>query len=311
MRIVFFGTPDFAVPAFQSLENKHEILAVFTQPDRPSGRGNKPTPSPVKKAAIEKGIQVHQPQTLKLDHSRDLRRELKGLNPDVFVVVAYGMMLPRGLLRMPIFGCINIHASLLPKYRGASPIHAALLNGDKETGISIIQMDEGIDTGDVLLRRAITIAPDERFTELNNRMAQLGAECIMSVLDSPNRIGEKQDDSRASYAPIIKRSDGLINWCCSVEQINNQIRAYDPWPGTYTLYNGKPLKIWGMTPLKDRPDDSPPGTVVVSSPTEGLLIKAGDGLCKITMIQNQGGNQMSTETFLRGNKIEQGTILTL
>ena len=309
MKIVFFGTPEFSVPALELLAAKHSVLGVLTQPDRPSGRGKKLTQSPVKAAALKLDVPVFQPETLKLCNTRDIRHELKCINADIFVVAAYGLMLPRGILNMPPLGSVNIHASLLPMYRGASPIHGALLNGDDETGISIMQMDEGLDTGDVLLQESLSISPGEVFASLHDRMAELGAKCIIKALESAGSKGTPQDESKASYAPIIKKSDGEINWRNPTKRIINQVRAYNSWPGTYTYYKDKPIKIWGIHSITDSCPEAMPGTVVVSSSKDGLAVKTGDGLCKITEIQGLGGKRMITEAFLRGSLIEKDVVL--
>jgi len=306
------GTPAFAVPSLKALIKNHEVVAVCTQPDRPAGRGNKLTPSPIKEVALSYNIPVLQPHTLRLDESREIRTQLKSYNADLFVVAAYGIILPKGVLRMPSLACINVHASLLPKYRGASPIHASLLNGDTSTGITIMHMDVGIDTGDMILQRTLDISPTERFSELHDRMADLGGETLLeaiTMLKNGTAPRLPQDDALSCHAPMLKKTDGLIDWSKSTKQIQNLIRALELWPNAYTTFNGQVTKIWGIKNVVEDGDlkgleSTPAGTILYADSNKGLLIKTGDGVARIMELQAVGGKRMSTADYLRGRKIE-------
>jgi methionyl-tRNA formyltransferase len=285
------GTPMFAVPCLNALVTKHEVIGVFTQPDRPSGRGHKLAASPVKVAATEYGIPVFQPETLKISESKEIRAELASFGADIFVVVAYGLLLPKGVLAMPPHGCVNVHASLLPKYRGASPIHSALLNGDNETGITIMHMDTGIDTGDIISQKSLQISREEHFPQLHDRMSQLGAELLLETLtqiENGTATRTPQNNSLASHSPLIKKEDGEIDWNDSTEKILNKIRAFDPWPGCFTTHNGQTLKIWNA---EDAGNLSPSGA---------MIFKTADGAIRITELQPAGKKRMLAVDFLRG-----------
>jgi len=316
MKIIFMGTPEFAVPCLDAIVERHEVLAVCTQPDRPGGRGHKLRPSPVKEAALAHGIPVLQPHTLRKCPRRTastentpkcdcivsnpescpakIRQQLADFCADIFVVAAYGLLLPKGVLEMPVHGCVNVHASLLPKYRGASPIHSAILHGETETGITIMQMDTGLDTGDIILQKSLPIAPDDAFPGLHNRMANLGANALMDALaqiENGTATRTPQDNSKSSHAPLIKKTDGEINWKNSSEKILNQIRAFDPWPGCYTMYNGEVIKIFGGK-LSLAPYPTP----------QTLIFETGDGAIEVTEVQAAGKKRMPAEDFLRGVK---------
>jgi len=318
------GTPEFAVPPLLEIIKHHQVVAVLTQPDRPAGRGHKLTPSPVKVAALAHGIEVLQPETLRIRKgdneaanaaAKEARSILQGYGADIFVVAAYGLILPKAVLEMPRRGSINIHASLLPKYRGASPIHAALLNGDTETGITIIHMDTGIDTGDMILKRSLVIPQEEHFPSLHNRMAALGAATIieaLTALDNGSAERTPQNHDIHSYAPMIKKTDGQINWQTTSQEIINKTRALDPWPGAYTSLNGQPLKIWQAEKTswsQNATNSISPGAVLTANPTDGLTIKTADGAIKITEIQPPDKKRMPTTDYLRGQKLELGLIL--
>ena len=323
MKVVFMGTPEFAVPALQQLIKHHDVVAVCTQPDRRAGRGHKMQMSPVKTLALSAGVEVLQPETLRIKKSpagdaiqlnaetKKIRDYLNLLNADIFVVAAYGLLLPKAVLDMPRFGCINIHASLLPKYRGASPIHAAIKDGETTTGITIMYMDAGIDTGDMILQRELAIGPEERFQSLHDRMAALGGVCIIDALaqlEAGTAARTAQDDSKSSYAPMIQKTDALIQWSWPTARIINLTRAFDPWPGPYTLYNGESLKIWRVE-RHDTAAGLTPGTVLISDPTKGLLVSTGDGAAWILEMQSAGGKRMSARDYLRGRDIGVGEIL--
>jgi len=317
MRVVFMGTPEYAVPSFRQLLTRHEVVAVLTQPDRRAGRGYKMQMSPVKALALEAEVTVLQPETLRVKRSasihensdiREIRDYLVKLDADVFVVAAYGLILPKAVLAMPHFGCINVHASLLPKYRGASPIHAAIKDGETITGITIMHMNEGIDTGDIILQKELAIASDERTPSLHDRMATLGGECIIEALarmEAGTATRIPQDNKLSSYAPMIQKSDGLIHWAWSTERIINLTRAFDPWPGPYTVYAGETIKIWRVEKA-DIAENTPSGTVLAVDSSKGILVRTGDGGAWILEIQAAGGKRMATVDFLRGRNIEVG-----
>ena len=315
MKIVFMGTPDFAVPPLRQLLACHNVLAVLTQPDRPSGRGHKLQISPVKALALEAGVEVLQPETLLIKKqnkdAKQIRDYLAELNADIFVVAAYGLILPKAVLEMPRYGCVNIHASLLPKYRGASPIHMAIKDGETETGITIMQMDTGIDTGDMILQRRLSIPPDERTPSLHDRMAVLGGECIIEALaqiEAGTANFAPQDNTASSHAPMIKKIDGMINWAWPTARINNLIRAFDPWPGPYTHYNGTVIKIWQIEEAPTT-ESAAPGTILVADPAKGLQVCTGDGTAWIQELQPPGGKRMKATDYLRGRSISVGELL--
>jgi len=314
MKIVYMGTPAFAVPPLDALlESHHQVVAVCTQPDRPSGRGHKLTPSPVKVRALEYGLPVLQPETLRIAESKEIRAQLKSYDADIFVVAAYGLLLPKGVLNMPPMGCINVHASLLPRYRGASPIHAALLNGDEKSGITIMHMDIGIDTGDMILKKELAISPDERFPSLHNRMANLGAEALLealTMLENGTAPRIPQDDALSCHAPMLQKSDAIINWGQSSTQIINMTRALDPWPGSQTMYNGEPLKIWRLeaAEIAWHSENGKPGEIIAIDMKKGLIIRTGNGAVWATELQGGGSKRMPATDYLRGHKIEAGAV---
>jgi len=326
------GTPEFAVPSLQQLLAHHEVVAVCTQPDRPAGRGHKLHMSPIKTLALSAGVEVLQPNSLRMSkkpaddaaiqsnkNAKLIRDYLVELGADIFVVAAYGMILPRFVLDIPRLGCVNVHASLLPKYRGASPIHAAIKNGETTTGITIMYMDTGIDTGDMILQRNLPIGPKERVSSLHDRMAALGGECIIEALAQLERgtaTRSPQDDSASTYAPMIQKSDGLIDWAWPTDRIINLTRAFDPWPGPYTMYKGETIKIWQVekadTPEawqsenNDARKNPPPGTVLAVDPTKGLHVRTGDNSAWILELQASGGKRMKATDYLRGRAIVVG-----
>jgi len=310
MKIVFMGTPEFAVPTLRQLLMYHEVVAVYTQPDRPAGRGNKLQISPIKALALDAGIDVIQPVNFK---QKEVRESLACLNADVFIVAAYGIILPKSVLDMPRLGCINVHASLLPKYRGASPIHAVIKNGETTTGITIMYMDVGIDTGDMIYKQELTIYPKERVGSLHDRLAELGGECIIEALmqlEAGTAARIPQDDADSSYAPMIQKSDGLIDWSCSTQQIINLIRAFDPWPGSYTIYEDQFMKIWHLSETENQPkEDILPGTILAADQAQGILVQTGSGVACILEIQASGSKRMTAKDYLRGREIKVGAIL--
>ena len=307
MRILFMGTPDFAVPILKTLAQKYQVLAAVTQPDRPKGRGRGVMFSPVKECALSLGLPVLQPEKAREDNFIET---ITALEADVFVVVAYGQILPTRILQIPPLGCINIHASLLPRYRGAAPMQRAILNGDPVTGITVIYMDKGIDTGDMILKKSLPIEESDRFVDVHDKMAALSCECIVRALEqikAGTAVREPQNPEEATYAPVLKKEDGRINWNCTTTRIINQMRALDPWPGTYTYHEGQVLKIWDCVSWEGSKPDAKPGEVLEAK--EHLLVKTGDGALSITELQGQGGKRMRSEDYLRGRGIAVGTVL--
>ncbi|ERM92386.1 methionyl-tRNA formyltransferase [Caldanaerobacter subterraneus subsp. yonseiensis KB-1] len=308
MRIVFMGTPEFAVPSLKRLfEEGYDVLAVVTQPDKQRGRGMKVSFSPVKELALQKGVKVLQPESVK--NNPEFLQELKELNPEVIVVAAYGKILPEEILTLPEYGCINVHASLLPKYRGAAPINWAIINGEKETGITTMLMDKGLDTGEMLLKRSIAIEEDDDAQTLHDKLANLGAEVLSETLKKLKEgklIPEKQKDEEATYAPIITKEMGHIDWKSPACRIRNLIRGLKPWPGCYTFYDGKMLKIW-KAEVVEHFGNEPPGSVLKSK--DELIVKCGENALRILEIQQEGSRKMGIREYLIGHNIPEGTIL--
>ncbi|MCL2420311.1 MAG: methionyl-tRNA formyltransferase [Defluviitaleaceae bacterium] len=307
MKILFMGTPDFAVPILESLAKKHQIVAAVTQPDRPKGRGRGVVFSPVKEYAMTLGVPVLQPEKVRND---DFIAELTALGADIFVVVAYGQILPLRILQIPPMGCINIHASLLPKYRGAAPMQRAILDGDAVTGVTIMHMDKGMDTGDMILKKTMPIEAGDRFADVHDKMAALSCECILEVLEqieAGTAVREPQNHDEATYAPMLTKEDGSIDWNGSTARIINQVRALDPWPGTCTYYEGQMLKIWGCMAWDGDIPDVMPGEVIESG--RHLLVKTGDGALSVTEMQGQGSKRMGAGDYLRGRPIAVGVVL--
>ncbi|RMF11433.1 MAG: methionyl-tRNA formyltransferase [Alphaproteobacteria bacterium] len=306
LRLAFMGTPDFAVPALERLiAEGHDLRLVLTQPPRPAGRGHRLRRSPVHELAERHGIPVHTPERLKGDAA--IVEELTGLDLDVAVVVAYGLILPREVLEAPRLGALNIHASLLPRWRGAAPIQRAILAGDRETGITIMKMDEGLDTGPILARRAIAIRPDETAGTLHDRLAALGAEMIAEVLPAyafGSLTPRPQPQEGVTYARKIEKRETRIDWGEDAPALARRIRAFSPAPGARAWLDGEPLKI-----LMARPsghvgkEGAPPGTVLAASP---LVVACGDGAVEITRLQRPGRAPLEAEEFLRGFRIEPG-----
>ncbi len=306
MRIVYMGTPDFAVPALRALhEAGHEIARVVTRPDAKSNRGNRIHFSPIKETALELGIPVLQPQ--KLRGNAEILEELRSVEPEVIVVAAYGRILPVEILELPARGCLNIHASLLPRFRGAAPIQAALLEGDERTGVTIMQMEEGLDTGAMLLKDS-TPVDGKNCGQLHEELAAMGGRLIIEVLQNLDRLEpQKQDDALATYAPMISKKDGLVDFNRSPEQIERQMRAFDPWPGTYTYWGDKMMKLWQGQALGQE-TDAEPGTVLAAGP-EGIDIAAGGRILRLTQLQMPGKKRTPAGEYLKGNSIEIGTVL--
>ena len=307
MKIIFAGTPKFAACSLKALiATKHDVVAVLTQPDRPSGRGRKLTPSSVKALALEHDIDVHQPLTLKNQSAQDL---VKSFNADLMVVVAYGLILPKAILSIPTYGCLNIHASLLPRWRGAAPIQRAIEAGDKQTGISIMQMDEGLDTGDVISKQAINIVENEITLSLHDRLADLGAELIVATLtqlEAGTSTHEKQDNSQATYAQKLSRQESIIDWSLSARAIVNRIHAFNPWPGAKARHNDVELKIL-KAKVVDEQITSQIGEITVED--KKILVQANEGHIELIELQKPGGKPMTAAQFLNGYSFKFGDFL--
>lgn len=313
LNIIFMGTPDFALPVLEAVQSSnHQLLAVVTQPDRPRGRGKHLTPPPVKTWAMKNRIPVHQP--LKIRGNQDFLDKISRLNPDLIITAAYGQILPGSLLDIPPLGCINVHASLLPEYRGASPIQQVLIDGRKKTGISMIYMDEGMDTGDIIMQQQLTIEPEENAGQLHDRLAALGANMIPAVLNlfgQGKPVGTPQDSKKATYCSKIDKNRGEIQWEQSAESICNLVRGLTPWPGTFTFLNqGKRLKVLRALTMECHPHHHhTPGTVLTADESNGFQVACGQGAIRIMQLQEQGGKQLADLDYLRGNLIETGTKL--
>lgn len=308
MKIVFMGTPDFAVPCLKALaESNHSVEAVFTQPDKPKGRGYKMIPTPVKASALEYGLTVHQPLSLrKGDDAVEAMETLKSIAPDLIVVTAYGQILPKEVLELPKYGCINIHASLLPAYRGAAPINWCILNGETRTGVTSMQMSEGLDTGDMLIKSETEIGENETYAELYERLSVMGGEVLLktlTALEEGTLAPEKQDDSLSSYSPMIRKEMSALDFSKSAGELHNTIRGVTG----FTMLGGKRLKIFRSEIVSGESDSAKNGEIV--NPSD-FTVKCGDGkLLKFTEIQLEGSKRMKTEDFLRGKKLEKGEIL--
>ena len=308
MNIIFMGTPDFAIPSLTLLLASDNTLAgVVTQPDRPRGRGKQLQPPPVKVLAQQHGLPIIQPEKVK---EEDCLQWLKAQHPDLIVVVAFGQILPPRILRLPPHGCINLHASLLPHYRGAAPINRTIMNGDTKTGVTTMFMNEWMDTGDILIQRETDIEPDEDAPALRNRLATLGAKLLLETIHLLKRRelpSLPQDHSKASYAPPLKKEDGKINWQRSAQEIQNQIRGTLPWPGAFTKVGNKLLKIF-KSGMGEGTPQGPPGTVTDVS-TSGITVATGNGHLLITEVQLQDRKRMAAAEFVKGNPIPTGTQL--
>jgi methionyl-tRNA formyltransferase len=323
VKLIFMGTPEFAVPSLGRLiDDGYQIAAVFTQPDKPAGRGKQMHTPPVKTLALEHGIPVHQPAKIKTNE--EVRAVFELAAPDACVVAAYGKILPEWLLAIPKLGCINVHASLLPKYRGAAPINWAIANGERETGVTIMQMDAGMDTGAMLAKRAIAIGEEETAPELAVRLSRLGADLLSETLPRIERgeiRPEAQDDSQASYAPLLKREDGLIDWRRSAGEIANRVRAFQPWPGAYTFLRGARLTIWRakensldvLDPellANERVRPGKPGTIL-GIDERGVLIEcSGTTLLRVQEMQHEGKRRLSARDVANGLRLAAGDQLT-
>ena len=305
MRIVFMGTPDFAVPSLQALiDAGHDVCAVYTQPDKPQGRKQILTAPPVKTLALEHDIPVFQPNTLK---NEDEQARLRELAPEVIIVVAYGKLLPKAVLDIPPHGCINVHGSLLPRWRGAAPIQWAVIAGDEMAGVTTMQMAEGLDTGDMLLTYETTVCEKETAGELFDRLAQSGAELLTQTLVKLDEITPRpQDDAQSCYAHMLDKQMAVIDWSRSAHEIDCLIRGLNPWPIALTTLSGERLKVFAA---EKAAGNGEPGTVLEADPKKGLTVACGEGALKLTEIQLVGGKRMKATDFLRGHVIEVGTKL--
>jgi len=302
LKIVFFGTPEFAVPSLKILlDSEHEVIAVVTQPDRQSGRGRRFHPCPVKAAAEEAGLEVLQPRRVR---EPEFIEQLKQLAPSVMIVVAYGQILPPEIVRMPEFGCVNVHASLLPKYRGAAPINWALIKGEEKTGVMTMLMDEGIDTGPVLLKEETKITPEDTAGSLSKRLSETGAARLIPTLKGLEKGSLKPtpQEGEPSYAPVMKKSDGLIRWSLAAEEICNFIRGMNPWPGAYSFIGEERFKILMAFPV----EGEGAAGLIESVTKDELLVGTGRGRISITGIQPSGKPVMEIRAFLQGRKLVKG-----
>jgi len=300
------GTPEFAVPSLKALiDSEHDVIAVIAQPDRPKGRGHKLTPPPTKVLAEKFNIPVLQPEKIKTD---EFLEELKELNPDVICVTAYGKIIPKSILELPRNGCINVHPSLLPKYRGAAPVNWTIINGEKVTGVTIMQMDEGMDSGDILLVREVQIGDDDDAEKMLAKLSHIGGEMLVQTL---TLLGEgklkpvKQDESEVTYAPMLQKSDGEIKWEKTASDIRNLIRGLTPWPGTFTKLGDKTLKIYKANIHEGQ---GQPGEIIESG-KNSIIVSTGDGALEILELQIEGGKRLDVKSFLSGHQIEKGVIL--
>ena len=306
MKIVFMGTPYFAVGTLHALaESEHEILAVVTQPDKPKGRGKALQPTPVKEEALRYGIPVYQPKKVREEEFQAVLREL---NPDLIVVVAFGQLIPKSILELPRYGCVNVHASLLPKYRGAAPIQWAVIDGEKESGVTIMKMDEGLDTGDMIAKAVVPLAADETGGSLFDKLSQIGAQLLIDTipaLEAGTAVCEKQpQESPTPYAAMLNKKMGLIDWNQDASVIECLIRGLNPWPSAYTYLKGKTLKIW-QAKVVERQQEAEPGTVICVDKKQ-LVVACKTNALSIQRLQLEGKKQMETEAFLRGYTIDSG-----
>lgn len=310
MRIVFMGTPDFAVGSLQALceSGKHEILAVVTQPDRPKGRGNKLLQTPVKEYALAQGLTVYQPQKVKTPEFVELLHELQ---PELIVVAAFGQFLSKEILELPKYGCINVHASLLPKYRGAAPIQYAIIKGEKESGVTIMQMDIDMDTGAMLDKVVVPIAENTTMGELHDALREQGATLLLQVIDkiaAGTAVAEPQNNEQATYATLLDRSMEHIDWSKTAQEVHNLIRGFNPAPSTFTkLPNGKSLKIWGSK-MTGKSSAAAAGTVIETG-KHSFFVACGEGVLEITEVQPESKKRMPAQVFLNGRGVQEGDLL--
>ncbi|MDO4276156.1 MAG: methionyl-tRNA formyltransferase [Eubacteriales bacterium] len=310
MKIVYMGTPDFAVAPLRAMvEAGYEVAGVVTQPDKPKGRGKTLTPTPVKEEALKHGITVYQPEKVR---DPEFLETLKSIGPDIIVVAAFGQIIPKVILEMPEFGCINIHASLLPKYRGAAPIQQAVIDGEKESGVTVMKMETGLDTGDMISRTVVELSPEETGGTLFDKLSEAGAQLLVRTLPSifdRTAVYEKQpQDSPTPYAAMITKQMGLMDFNKSAEELERLVRGLNPWPSAYTFLKGKTLKVW-KSRIGSGESSAEPGTVIQAD-KEGIHVACGSGILILTEIQLEGKKRMGAEAFLRGFKMENGIRFT-
>lgn len=315
MRVIFMGTPDFSVGTLEALiAAGHDVCLAVTQPDKPKGRGKEMQFPPVKETAIKHGIPVYQPKKIR---EPECVEELRKYNADIMVVIAFGQILPKAILEMTPYGCVNVHASLLPKYRGAAPIQWSIIEGESVTGVTTMQMDEGLDTGDMIMKREIPIAEDETGESLHDKLAAAGAElCVetLRALEDHTAVFEKQGESPTAYAKMLTKEMGNIDWSRSAVQIERLVRGLNSWPSAYTRWKGKVMKIWRAKAEPDMVGDSPaekaqPG-IVKEVGKDNFAVQTGDGVLRVYEVQIPGKKRMETGAFLRGYAMEPGTVLT-
>jgi methionyl-tRNA formyltransferase len=301
LRLVFAGTPEFAVPSLAALAGRYDVCCVLTQPDRPAGRGRRLTASPVRRFALEHGMPVEQPASLRKPESRKL---LERLAPELMVVVAYGLILPRAVLEIPRLGCLNVHASLLPRWRGAAPIQRAILAGDRETGITIMQMDEGLDTGDILLQASLALDPRATAGDVHDALAMLGAETLVAAIEqlrTGSLVPRHQDPSRVTYAEKLAKSEAGIDWTTDAELLARRVRAFNPWPVAETRMDGQRLRIWEAEAL-ERQTAAPPGAVVAAT-AAGVDVACGQGVLRLTRMQLPGRRPVTAAEFINAMEL--------
>jgi methionyl-tRNA formyltransferase len=300
MRLVFLGTPAFAVPTLERMvEAGHDVPLVITQPDRPRGRGQNPAPPPVKQAALRLGLPVYQPERIRRPEALE---RLQALAPEAMVVVGYGQIIPQSVIDLAPLGIINVHASLLPKYRGAAPIQWAVANGETRTGVTTMRIDAGLDTGDMLLKAETEISPEEDAIELGERLASAGADLLVTTLAglaAGTIEPEKQDHSQATYAPLLKKEDGLIRWSESARTIHNRVRGLQPWPGAYTVFRGHTLHVWKVR-AREAPDAGEAGCFLSLKPP---VVRCGAGALELVEVQLEGRRRMSAGDFVNGQRL--------
>jgi methionyl-tRNA formyltransferase len=306
VRLAFLGTPAFAVPTLDRLvERGHQVLAVVTQPDRPKGRGQTLAPPPVKEAALRLGLPVYQPERVKRTEAVEY---LRALAPEAMVVVGYGQIIPQSILDIPPLGILNVHASLLPKYRGAGPIQWSIVNGETVTGVTIMRIDAGLDTGPMLIKAETAIGADETAVELGRRLSVMGADLLVEALDAfaaGRIVPQPQDNAQATYAPMLKKEDGRIEWTRSAAQIHNQVRGMQPWPGAYSTFRGAALHVWRARPTEIAAGRPPGALVRIKPPT----VACGAGALELVEVQMEGRKRMSGADFSNGQRLVENEIM--
>jgi len=309
MRLLFMGTPQFAVPTLEGLlSSSHDVASFFTQPDKPSGRGERVSAPPVKQTAQKHGVSVFQPDKLKTEASK-----FASLRPDALIVVAYGKILPAWLFNMPRYGAINLHASLLPRYRGAAPINWAVANGESVTGITTMKLDAGLDTGDILLQKSVAIGPQDTASEIHDRLASIGSGLVLTTLDLLERDAITplpQDPSLATHAPMLRKADGELNWSQTAIEIYNRVRAFNPWPGTYTYLKGATLRIWKAIPIETSICHKVPG-LLTHTGSSGAVVTCRLGSLQLQEVQLENRKRIFAQDFLHGIRLPPDQAIVL